>query len=334
MLSFELPPRAVLLGVTMDSAAAQPLRDAARRWSIVLENRRPSRVCVTWRTPRASDSASDRRIPLELPRAGIGQAPALLAVHVAPGIVIDADLSGLEPAAPSRFELARAERLARLIVDLVDRIDRSSGRDHEKLVSLLINQELALRAAERSIRWNDASAVKEATGRSQRDSVLVESARTDRLEILRRADLEDDLASAQAYLGQPPKGAARPVIGAPELFASDRIRTPGDRTTLVGVVAGVDAPPTGARLTIESPSRDTIWRYRQARGLLLVFAVMGISLLATVFHRRAWVDLLAVTFCLAAAGYWGGPVVFLGAIGITGVAWWVGRGSPITQTAL
>jgi hypothetical protein len=333
-LAFELPPTAVLLGVTIDSVPAQPLRDAARRWSIVLENRHPARVCVIWRTPPTSAQASDRRIPLKLPRAGIGQAPALLAVHLAPGMIVDADLGGLEPAPPSRFELARAERLGRLISDLADRIDRSSGRDHEKLVSLLINQELALRAAERSIRWSDALELKQAGSRSERESAFVRTARTDSIETLRQAGLEEDLASAQAYLGQSPKGSGRPMIGAPELFASDRIRSPGDRTTFVGVVAGVDAPPAGGRLTIESQSRDGVRQYPRARGLLLVVAVVGISLLTTVFRRRVWVDSLAFAFVLAVAGYWGGPVVLVGATAITAVAWWIGRGYPVTQTAL
>ena len=161
-------------------------------------------------------------------------------MRLAPKTIIDGDLGGLEPATTARFELARADRLGRVISNLVSRIDRSSGRDHEKLVSLLINQELALRDAERSIRWSEPSGLNTSAGRSQRDSALIESARSDRLEILRRAGLEDDLASAQAYLGQSPKGVERTVIGAPELYASDRIRSPGDRTTFVGVVPGVE----------------------------------------------------------------------------------------------
>ena len=71
-LSFELPANGLLLGVTIDSNPATTLRDSARRWSIILANRHPSRVCLIWRTPPVSTPVSDRPVFLELPRAGNG----------------------------------------------------------------------------------------------------------------------------------------------------------------------------------------------------------------------------------------------------------------------
>jgi hypothetical protein len=321
-LTFELPANGTLLGVTIDSNPSTTLRDSAGRWSIILENRHPSRVCLIWRAPPSATPASGRPVSLELPRAGIGQSPALVAVHLAPQTVIEGDLGGLEPAATSRFELARADQLGRVISDLVSRIDRSSGRDHEKLVSLLINQEMALRDAERSIRWSEPSRLNTSGGRFQRDSALIESARSDRLEILRRSGLEDDLASAQAYLGQSPKGVERSVIGVPELYASDRIRSPGDRTTFVGVVSGIDGPRTRSPLTIASRSRKETGHQVRTRAVLMLVVLVGIWLATMVFRRRAWIDSVVLILVLFLAGYWGGPVVLLGGLGITAAGWW------------
>jgi len=329
-LSFELPANGTLLGATIDSNPTVPLWDSARRWSIILENRQPSRVCLIWRTPPASTLASSRTVPLELPRAGFGQSPALVAVHLAPQTIIEGDLGGLEPVATSRFELARADRLGRVISDLVSTIDRSSGRDHEKLVSHVINQEMALRDAERSIRWSEPSRLTTSGGRFQRDSAFIESARRDRLEILRRAGLEDDLASAQSYLGQSPKGVERPVIGVPELYAFDRIRSPGDRTTFVGVISGVDGPPTRSSITIESHSREGFWRPARTRAVLMLLVLVGISLATTVFRRRAWVDSVVLILVLTLTGCWGGPLVALAGLGLTATAWWT---RPLRRTA-
>jgi len=324
--SFGLPAEGTLLGVTIDSNPATPLWDSARRWSIILENRHVSRVCLIWRTPPAAAALASRRpVSLELPRAGIGQSPALLAVHLAPQTFIEGDLGGFEPAATSRFELARADRLGRVISDLVSRLDRSSGRDHEKLVSLLINQEMALRDAERSIRWSEQSGLNTSAGRFQRHSALIDSVRYARLEILRHAGLEDDLASAQAYLGQSPKRVDRTGIGAPELYASDRIRSPGARTPFVGVVAGVDGPPTRSSFTIESRSGERFWSVAHTRAMLMVFALAGIVLATTVLGRRAWIDSAVLVLVLSLTGYWGGPVVLLGGFGMTALGWWTRR---------
>ena len=280
---------------------------------------------MIWRTPPAPRPLVKDAVSLELPRAGIGQSPALVAVHLASDAKIDGELGGLEPAAPSRLELARADRLGRVISDLVSRIDRSSGRDHEKLVSLLINQELALRDAERSLRWSKPTELKTSSGQFERETALIESARSNRLDILRRAGLEDDLASAQSYLGQSPKGVERSAIGVPELYASDRIRSPGDRRTFVGVVAGVDAPPARSVLTIEGPSRDGVWQLPRTGELLFVFALLGASLLTAIPRRRAWIEAVGLGLVISLAGYWGGPVVFVGGLGITALGWWRGR---------
>ena len=139
---------------------------------------------------------------------------------------------------------------------------------------------------------------------------LIESARGDRLEILRRAGLEDDLASAQAYLGQLPKGVERAVIGVPELYASDRIRSPGDRTTFVGDYfgsrryRGLEArSPSRAGVGTEFPADCAPPRY----CLLFLWSESG-------WRRRSFAAARGLTrsslpWCSTLAGYWAGPLV-------------------------
>jgi len=325
MLAFEVPANSTLLGATFNSNPTTPLRDSAGRWSIVLENRDPSRVCLIWKTPPAAALPSGRPVSLALPRAGTGQSPALLSVHLPPQTMIEGELAGLEPATTARFELARADRLGRLISDLAGRIDRSSGRDHEKLVSLLINQEMMLRDAERSSRWAGPSGQSPSGARTQSDSALIESARNDRLESLRQRGLEDDLASAQAYLGQSPIRVERPLVGVPELYASDRIRSPGERASFMGVVAGLEGPAARSSLAIARRSGGEIGRHPLARAVILLGAVAAISLATVVLRRRAWTDSIALLLILILTGYWGGPVVLLAGLGITAAGRWAGR---------
>src|SRR5258708_29819651 len=88
--------------------------------------------------------------------AGAGAANTLVSIYTPPGLTVSrGDSSGLEIAGMARLEMARADWLARCAGDLVAKFDRSSGRDHEKLVALLINHEMALRGALRNIQAVD-----------------------------------------------------------------------------------------------------------------------------------------------------------------------------------
>ena len=126
-------------------------------------------------------------------------------------------------------------------------------------------------------------------GRLHRDSALIESARGDRLEILAGPGLEDDLASAQVLLGQSPKAStprhrraralrlrSHPVTGRPHNF--------------VGVVSGVDGPPTRSSLTIESRGREGFWQDAAHPAVLHLLVVVAIWIGTTVFRRRVWID--------------------------------------------
>ena len=138
LLSFELPAESSLLWATVDSSPATPLRSSSGIWSIALDDRRQSRVSLIWKTEPTLSSSWGSTWPVVLPRTGTGPATTVVAVYTPPQVKIQGDFAGLEPTTMARVEMARADWLAaRSIADLVAKIDRSSGRDHEKLVSLL-----------------------------------------------------------------------------------------------------------------------------------------------------------------------------------------------------
>ena len=161
-LSFELPPAATLLWATVDFSPAIPLRSSSGIWSILCDNRRQSRIGLIWRTERTDVRLNGhcfvRGSP---PRRGRDWQTTLVSVYTPPGWTVSrGDSSGLEITGMARLEMARSDWLARCVGDLVAKIDRSSGRDHEKLVSLLINHEMALRSAHRSIQALDPAPTK------------------------------------------------------------------------------------------------------------------------------------------------------------------------------
>ena len=171
-MSFILPPDGSLLWATADFNSATPLRSSNRTWSIPCDDRRPSRVGLIWKTGPSSTSPAGQQWQVPLPRAGTGSATTLVSVYAPPRMVMNADdYGGLEPVGMARLEMARADWFARNVGDLVAKFDRSSGRDHEKLVSLLINHEMALRSAQRNVQWTEQAGTKNENHRATRISI-------------------------------------------------------------------------------------------------------------------------------------------------------------------
>ncbi len=63
----------------------------------------------------------------------------------------------------------------------------------------------------------------------------------------------------------------------------------------------------------------------------MLVILMGIYLATMVFHRRAWINSVLLLLVLTLTGYWGGPLVALGGLGLTAMSWWT---RPLTRTAL
>ena len=155
-LTVESPALSSLLWVTVDSNPVTPFRSPSGAWSIPLPDRRPvPRRTDLENRPEAAGPIGQLVIARTNTACRVWRVPTLVSIFAPGAVTIDTDAGGLEPVTMAQLESARADGLARSFADLVARLDRSSGRDHEKLVSLLINHEMALRSAERSAQASD-----------------------------------------------------------------------------------------------------------------------------------------------------------------------------------
>jgi hypothetical protein len=326
LLSFELPISSSLLWATVDSNLAVPLRSTSGTYSLALDDRRPSRVGLIWQTGSVPPQSSGSTWPVALPRAGTGPATTLVTVTMPPEVTVHGDFGGLEPATMARLEMARADWLARSIGDLVAKIDRSSGRDHEKLVSMLISHEMALRSAERSEEQRDPAAAKAENDRTERHSELIRAARAARVETTRRAGLEQDLAAAAFYLGTSPANLTRPQLGVPEPNAPDRIRRFGRPFALIGVMPGLDEPSPRTSLILERRPWPEDANRQHDQAIIALALLLGIVLVTTAWRLGIWGHFLALVMALGLAGYTGGPLILAGGLGLAAAGWKRARG--------
>ncbi len=322
-LLFELPAESSLLWATVDLNPATPLRSSTGTWSIACDLQRQSRIGVLWRT---GPPAPGLTWPVALPRAGVGPATTLVSVYSPPGsIVRKGNTPGLELAGMARLEMARADWLARSIGDLVAKFDRSSGRDHEKLVSLLINHEMALRGAQRNVRWTVRSGTSEESGRVEHDLALIRASRAARDETMRRAGLDEDLSSARIYLGEMPAKPTRLTGGVPEPSEPDRIRLFGRPSPLLGTMPGIEATSSTVSLTLEDRPWDVIGKGTRYASIVAILLLVGLLLVTVSVGRWRWQSSLALVTALGFAGFTGGPLILAGGVGLAAVGWRMGR---------
>ena len=322
-LSFELPSESSLLWATVDFNPVTPLRSATGTWSIACDPHRQSRIGLLWKTDPSAPGAT---WPVPLPRAGVGPATTVVSVYSPLGsIVRQGNDVGFEPGGMARVEMARADWLARSIRDLVARLDRSSGREHEKLVSLLINHEMALRGAQRSVRWTDRAGTNDVSGRVEHDLNMIRAARAARDETMRRAGLDKDLSSARIYLGEMPANLARPIGGMPEPNEPDRIRLFGRPSPLIGIMPGIEASSPKVSLALEYWPWDLIGNGTRYPSIITILLLMGLLLVTVSIGRWSWQRPLALVTALGLAGYTGGPLILAGGVGLAVVGWRRGR---------
>ncbi len=321
VFAFELPPGGELVWATVDSDTAVPLRSDSGTYSIALPDRGPSRVGVFWQCGPASSQPAGSTWPVALPKAGRGAATTLVTVTMPPDFVVRGDFAGLESTTMARMEMARADWLARTIGDFVAKIDRSSGRHHEKLVNLLVSHEMALRSADRSEAQSLATAPGAKRARVPGDSELIRAARAARVETTRRAGLDQDLAAAAFYLGTSPANGARPLVGVAESGAPDRIRRLGYPLALIGALPGLDQSASRPSLSLERRPWPDSARYGRGASYLALAVVLGIVVVTTVRRQGVWGQLLGLVLALGLAAATGGPAIVLGGLGLAILGW-------------
>jgi hypothetical protein len=320
-LRFVLPEGGSLLWAMVDSNPVIPLHSSSGSGSILLFDHRPSRVTLIWGTAPARAGLPGAPKVLELPRAGAGLAPALVAVHAPLDVSIQEHPAGLEQATMAALELARADTSGRSISDFLPQIDRSSGRDHEKLVSLLIDYDLALRSAIRSSAWDGGEGAGLRSEHTERDLALFGSARQDRIETVRSAGFNDDLASAQTYLGQASGSPGRPVVAVGEPGATERVRLFGRPSAWIGLLPGSSGPSSASQFRTVSRPWEGIWRQAQDRESVLLLLFPALTFFPLAWPGRRWSASLALAATVGLAAFLGGPITLAAGLGVVAAGW-------------
>jgi hypothetical protein len=311
------PPGASrLLWATVDQAPVSPLA-ADGRWLVPLSGSGPHRVGVFWSSaasaadapaPKSRNQPGAAESSIELPRVGTGRVPALVTVHAPEGLVLRGTLDDLEPLPPDRLHMERADRIARQIQEFLAQMDRRSGRDRERVISLVIAHELALRGADRSLRALARRGGRARKDRAERDLELVQTARKALLESLRASALEDEIEAALAYLGQSPPGnrSSSSTLAVAASPSVERIRGVGLPTSLFGMAAGLEEPAT--RLSV-APSTEPAAEVspERAQGMLLSGLLVALGALAAFRPGRAGTLALILAAGLGILGFLGGP---------------------------
>jgi hypothetical protein len=319
LLTIQLPAGTSISWAAVDSNPTVPLQSGPEAWSIVLDGRREERICVIWKTgPAASPAPRSGSWSIAIPRAGLGTSRSLLGVFTSSGVSVEGIPAGFEPASMARIELARADGIAQSIGSFLRQLDRSSGRDHERLVSLLIGHELALRSAERGTLWNESGRT-QSPDDSARERIA--KARGTVNDAVSSAGLRDDLASALGYLGESKGGLDRPTAGIPEPIALGRIRTFGQPTGMLGTAKGIDDASPPAALTLQDASPGLPPNQTDDGLPMVVLLLPGAALAATLAsgYRSAGAGAMAIV--LGAAAYIGGPTLLAGGLGLAAFAW-------------
>ena len=191
--------------------------------------------------------------------------------------------------------------------------------------SLLISHELALRTAERSLRWNARRGDPARKERAERDLEVIQSTRKAVIESLRAAALEDEIDAAQSYLGAS-SGNARSTapVTVPEPVSPDRLRDLGQPSYLMGFSAGLNEQPTTIDGSFETPDRSETEIPDRARSMLMLGILIAMGLAAITRSRAEARILLLLAAALGLLAFIGGPLVL--AVGlILAVAGWSSR---------
>lgn len=336
VLTVGMPAGSSILWAADEPHPVVPLRAGPDAWSITLTPGRQNRVCLIWKSPAPTSAGrAGAAWPLALPRAGVGECATLVTLSTPAGVAVEGLPAGFEPATMARLALVRAERQARSIREIVARPDRASARVRDRLVGLLIQFELNLRAASRSAR-HDATAASPPAAAREILAKVAES-RADVIQAVRSADLADLAASARAYLGPEQRdegsepesepepaaaGGARPRGAIAEPVPPCRIRGFGRPLALLGSVKGPD-DPSAVRPALTLVVQRAWWSPAAAavsasgvRRLSMAVALIGAAILATALGSRRTAGATALVLVLSVAGFSGGPVALAGGLGL------------------
>jgi hypothetical protein len=318
------PGSARLLWATVDQSPIRVLMAADGRWLIPLADEGPHRVGLYWEGAPGGSGAGPpgtHESLLELPRVGPGRVPSLVTIRAPEELVIRPTLTDLEPVSFDRLELERADRTARQINEFQAQIDRRSSRDRERIGALVIAHELAIRAADRSLRLAARKGDRGRRHRAERDLEVIRSARKALLEGLRAAMLEEEVDAALGYLGQAPAGDRSSTLAVVAPPSPDPIRGLGQLSCLIGVSSGLEDEPT--RLSIMANAEPAVGEVspERARATILLGLLGALGIVAALRPGRISTALLLLASTLGLLASLGGVLVPAGGALALGAGW-------------
>jgi hypothetical protein len=312
-LPITLPVGAEPIWATADGTPALPMRSASGRWLIPLPGGDASQVGLIWRTPSTGrESRTNRLVPL--PESDEGRGPILVTVHAPDSIALQSPSPSFQQVGPEGLEIARAEWQGQRVSELIGKIDRSSLRDRETLVSELVRFDLRLRAAERaSVAGGGTLPVVERL-RQVRDRSR--GARAALTEAVESAGFDEFAGAAEVHLGRAADDLDGTAVAIPEPITPVRVSPLGRPLAFQGEWNGPGPPPTIAWSIIPSRSlfaRPELWA--------LALATLAVPPLASLLVRRRGragrLALAALPPALAVVAVVGGPWALVAALGMT-----------------
>ena len=330
-LALDPPRQSEPLWATVNNIPTPPLVSASGHWLIPIplgddwagQSQVPVQVRLIWRSAPSPPPGEGSR-PLPLPALDQPNIPTFVTTHTPAALEVKSPNGSLELVPRERLEIARLEWQGRRITDALGKLDRSSQRECEALVSSLVQFELLKRDAERSARWNLTSPLAYRELRIARLEERVKIASRALADALHNAALDEFAESARIHVGLVADDPNSSTLEIPEPNTNVRIRRLGRPRYFQGESALKDRAPALTWTTV--PERRPFDRPLDwALGVLSVIATtLAVAFAVTIAESVRWLGpaTLALSLIVLAVAF--GPLAFAGGLGM---AWlgWLGR---------
>jgi hypothetical protein len=179
---------------------------------------------------------------------------------------------------------------------------------------------MALRSAERSLRWSARQGDRSRKDRAERDLEVIQSTRKAVLESLRAAALDDEIEAAQCYLGLSSKSPSSTLVAVPEPASPDRLRNLGRPSFLIGLSSGLNEQPTKVNGSFEKAGTTENNTPDRARCMLMLGFLVALGLIAAARSRPGGSSYLILAGLLGLLGFVGGPTAAAAGVALYAVS--------------
>jgi hypothetical protein len=314
------------LWASVNNIPVEPLRASTGRWLIPLDEAGASQVALVWKGPgvRLGEAGSH---PLPLPSLDRAHVFKLVNVHAPESIALACPAGSTVQVPRERLDLDRADWLTRRTAEGLGRLDRTSLREREGLVSHLVQLGLFMRSALRAAAGDTTSTPTLRALRLRRAQERVENIQRAVSEAIQTAALEEFEQSAQIHLGQVPDDPeTTTTLEIPEPAATVRIAHLGKARAFQGETPSEASPVTVVWSPVPPPG---FWEREQNRAL--AFTLLGLPLLvlaASRAERSVWITSAFLAVALTALALLGGPIPLGTGLAMSALGW-LSRPRPV-----